>query len=66
MLYEKTELTRDDITANYDFDVRQTNYYTDAGCYLGLISRAKTQGVVPYALTDRGQRLFTLKYKADS
>ena len=64
VLYEKTELTRDDITANYDFDVRQTNYYTDAGRYLGLISRAKTQSVVRYALTDEGQRLFTLKYKA--
>ncbi|KXZ39206.1 hypothetical protein SAMN05661008_01956 [Alkalithermobacter thermoalcaliphilus JW-YL-7 = DSM 7308] len=32
-LLNERELTRDEITENYDFDPRQTNYYTDAGRY---------------------------------
>ena len=37
ILYENNTLSRDEITYRYDFDSRQTNYYTDAGRYLGLI-----------------------------
>ena len=33
-LLNESELTKDEITSNYDFDPRQTNYYTDAGRYL--------------------------------
>lgn len=32
-------LDKDTITTNYDFDERQTNYYTSAGMYLGLIEK---------------------------
>lgn len=38
-LLEKKELSRDDVTGEYDFDSRQTNYYTDAARYLGLIKK---------------------------
>ena len=38
------ESTKDDITLNYDFDPRQTNYYTDAGRYLGLIESNRSGG----------------------
>jgi len=61
-LYE-SELSRDEITANYDFDPRQTNYYTDAGRYLGLIDRRTEDGQKIFSLSDEGQRLFRLKYK---
>jgi hypothetical protein len=64
LLYETPELTRDEITSNYDFDARQTTYYADAGRYLGLIEKKKTEGLVYYQLTDVGRTLFTLKYKA--
>src|SRR5690606_5644288 len=52
--------TREYITVNYDFDVRQTNYYTDAGRYLGLIDKSRENGEVNYFLTDLGKRIFSL------
>lgn len=64
LLYEHTELIREEITSNYDFDARQTNYYTDAGRYLGLIEKTRRDGAVCYFLTDEGHALFRLKYKA--
>lgn len=62
-LLNERELTRDEITENYDFDPRQTNYYTDAGRYLGLIKKRKEGNEVIFSLTNEGQRLFKLKYK---
>lgn len=39
LLKEKNILTKEEITENYDFDSRQSNYYSDAGRYLGLINK---------------------------
>ena len=39
LLNENLSLTKGDITENYDFDERQTNYYSDAARYLGLIDK---------------------------
>src|SRR6476620_1702745 len=36
------DLTTDDITENYKFDRRQTDYYTNAGLYIGLIEKDKS------------------------
>lgn len=63
-LLHENQMTKDDITANYDFDPRQTNYYTDAARYLGLIDKSRENGSVTYSLTNEGERLFKLKYKA--
>jgi hypothetical protein len=41
LLFEK-DLTKDDITENYQFDRRQTDYYTNAGLYIGLIEKDKS------------------------
>ena len=60
LLNEKTNLSRDDITENYDFNARQTNYYTDAGRYLGLINKKQENGEVTYFLTNDGQNIFNL------
>lgn len=38
LLLEK-DLTKDDITENYEFDRRQTDYYTNGGVYLGLMEK---------------------------
>ncbi|WP_031517576.1 type II restriction enzyme [Desulfofalx alkaliphila] len=62
-LLNESELTRDEITANYDFDPRQTNYYTDAARYLGLVHKRRENKEIIFSLTDEGQRLFKLKYK---
>lgn len=42
LLHEKP-MTRNSITTEYAFDVRQTNYYTDAGRYLGLIDKGRDE-----------------------
>lgn len=64
LLNERGELTADEITYNYDFDARQTTYYTDAGRYLGIISKERDERGLIYRLTSEGKRLFDLKLRA--
>jgi hypothetical protein len=51
-------LTQDEVTTNYAFDLRQTQYYTNAGKYLGLVERLQDddRGVY-YNLTPLGMQL---------
>ncbi|MGV8146291.1 MAG: type II restriction enzyme [Alkaliphilus sp.] len=63
ILYQKKSLTREDITYKYDFDVRQTNYYTDAARYLGLVCKKKLDGNITYFLTQKGERVLEKNYK---
>jgi len=63
ILYENNTLSRDEITYRYDFDSRQTNYYTDAGRYLGLIYKKREEGSIQYYLTHRGIGLFSNSIK---
>ncbi len=65
-LLAENEMTREEITLNYAFDPRQTNYYTDAGRYLGLIHKEKvSENRIPvFSLTEEGRRILALKYKA--
>lgn len=60
LLVEKS-LSKDEITENYQFDIRQTQYYTDAARYLGLINKVseKSNGEIRFTLTDSG--IFILK-----
>lgn len=65
LLNEKEYLTREEITYNYDFDIRQTNYYTDACRYLGLVDKERDQNEgIKYFLTDKGKGIFRLKLKS--
>lgn len=43
---------------------RQTNYYTDAARYLGLLEKRSGKDGPIYTLTERGQRIFSSGYKA--
>lgn len=63
ILYENTELAKEEITYRYDFDSRQTNYYTDAARYLKLISKKRENGLVKYSLTELGNSLFRMNIK---
>jgi hypothetical protein len=59
------DLTKDDITENYEFDRRQTDYYTNAGLYIGLIENYKdslTQKVT-VRLTSEGRSILHKKPK---
>ena len=52
-------MTKFEITQNYDFDSRQTNYYTDAARYLGLIEKKNLN----YSLSDSGKKILSYNFK---
>lgn len=55
--------SKNEITENYAFDERQSNYYTDAGRYLGLISKERKGRNIIFDLTDTGRKILKLRYK---
>lgn len=63
LLYERSTVTRDEITNNYDFNSRQTNYYIDACRYLGLVNKSRFDGKVCYKLSKNGNNLFRYNIK---
>lgn len=62
LLKQKEFITKEDITQNYDFDGRQTDYYSNAGKYLGLIDtgRDPLTGQIGCFLTTKGKQVFNL------
>lgn len=60
LLNEKEFLSKEEITQNYDFDARQTDYYSNAGKYLGLIEIDKdvVSGQIGCTLTTKGKQIF--------
>jgi len=51
------DMSGDEITSNYDFDRRQTDYYTNAGVYLGLIQKRRIGGESVYSISSRGRAI---------
>lgn len=63
LLHEKP-MTKQDITAEYAFDERQTNYYTDAGRYLELIEKGHDEeNNIIFQLSEKGRYIMGLEYK---
>ncbi len=63
LLYEKPR-TKDELTAIYDFDIRQTDYYANSARYLGLLDKYMGEGGVTYILTADGLKvMFMENYK---
>jgi hypothetical protein len=62
LLKQKEFISKEDITQNYDFDGRQTDYYSNAGKYLGLIEigRDPLTGQTGCFLTTKGKQVFNL------
>lgn len=62
LLKQKEFITKEDITQSYDFDARQTDYYSNAGKYLGLIEIGKDSlsGQKGCFLTAKGNQVFNL------
>lgn len=64
-LLNERSMTKQEITAEYAFDERQTNYYTDAGRYLGLIEKNyDDERNIVFSLSGRGRHIMSLEYKA--
>ena len=62
-LLNEQELSRNDVTEQYAFDARQTNYYTDAARYLHLLEKKRDGRMPVYRLSDKGKRILSLNYK---
>lgn len=63
-LLNEKPMTKQDITSEYAFDERQTNYYTDAGRYLDLIDKScDNDGNIIFQLSARGHHIMELEYK---
>lgn len=63
-LLNEKPMTKQDITSKYAFDERQTNYYTDAGRYLGLIDKSHDEnGNILFQLSAHGHHIMELEYK---
>lgn len=57
------ELSKDNITEEYAFNSRQSDYYTNAGRYLGIVDKPDKDRKSIYCLTDRGTSILKLNYK---
>ena len=63
-LLNEKPISKQDITSESAFDERQTNYYTDAGRYLGLIDKSRdADGIIFFQLSALGRRVMELEYK---
>jgi hypothetical protein len=62
LLHER-ELNRNEVTEQYAFDARQTNYYTDAARYLGLLEKRHENGIPIYRLSKTGKHILNLRFK---
>jgi len=62
LLHQKEFISKEEITQNYDFDERQTDYYSNAGKYLDLIDigRDPSGGQIGCFLTREAKRIFSL------
>lgn len=63
-LLAERDMTRQDITAEYAFNERQTNYYADAGRYLGLMEKFRDgENGVGFRLSPLGRSVMNLGYR---
>ena len=60
LLKQKGFISKEGITHNYDFDHRQTDYYSNAAKYLGLIEGRCENQQIGCTLTQDGNRIFNL------
>jgi hypothetical protein len=60
LLYNES-LSQEQITTTYAFDLRQTQYYSSAAMYLGLVQKRQEQGTgVLYSLTEEGKNIYAM------
>lgn len=62
LLKQRGFLSKTEITRNYDFDPRQTDYYSNAAKYLGLAEKVTEDAETGWRLTPEGSRIFELPF----
>ncbi|HBY19998.1 MAG: hypothetical protein A2Y24_01465 [Clostridiales bacterium GWE2_32_10] len=63
LLNERNQLSKEEITYEYDFDPRQADYYANAGKYLNLIEKNTELDDTKFCLTEEGKSIFKLNFK---
>ena len=56
------DLSKNSITEQYAFDSRQSDYYTNAARYLGLVDKINKDRISMYSLTEKGASILKLNY----
>ncbi|PSF37606.1 translation elongation factor [Aphanothece hegewaldii CCALA 016] len=56
-------LTKDEISENYEFDIRQAGYYSDSARYLGLVEKINNRREVTIKLTEEGEAILCYGYR---
>lgn len=65
LLYANERLSKEQITTNYAFDARQTDYYTNAAIYLGLVQKHRErESGTEYSLTHEGKHIYSMPARA--
>lgn len=62
-LLQEAPMTRAQITEEYAFDIRQTDYYSSAGEYLGLLEKSGPRGREEIVLTKTGRNIMEQPYR---
>ena len=61
-LLSEKDLSKEDVTREYDFDEKQTDYYTSAARYLGLVEKKNSKNV-SYGLSSLGEKILSYNFK---
>lgn len=56
------DLNKEIIASEYEFNIRQSDYYTNACRYLGLLEKKKMNGEIIYKLTPNGENILKMSY----
>ncbi|MBQ7665389.1 MAG: hypothetical protein IJS42_01600 [Synergistaceae bacterium] len=62
LLYEN-DMSKSEITEEYSFNERQSDYYANSARYLGLAYRTRKDGKTCYTLTDNGRKILRMNYR---
>lgn len=61
-LCAQQDLSKETIAANYDFTLRQVDYYTNAAIFIGMIKKTGSGDNARYTLSGRGKTLLKKPY----
>lgn len=62
-LLDEKNMSKEEVTATYDFDGRQTDYYTNAAIYLGLVEKLPPRRNNAYKLSDFGKKILRQSFR---
>lgn len=62
-LLDEHDMSKSEITEEYSFNERQSDYYANSGRYLGLIERISKNGKTFYTLTENGRKILRMNYR---